>query len=432
MASRRLFVMSATAAALAGCSSSGVNVVNPPEPDQFGALLNDAEFASSPVALPPEAITGVAGTLGPRVTLAPLPPVVAQGTPTSLGSPGSCEAQSWGYCLGSYTAARNPDGTTRWNPADPSGAYASSAAWLYSWSLAGPSSASGVCPHGTLATPYLKHLVDTGAPNVAQFPYKPDCAYLGPLATANPSPPQSQLQIGSYAIVKWRGLTKDQFTTRLKNYLAAGNAVAFSGLVTYGYTHPGVPTRGNSLDAKGVWQATGGSGGHGQVIVGYDDALQAFLVQNSFGTQWPFVSTPAPPGMLYWSYDSIWNTQSYFGVAYPANTSGMLSGTPLTPSVSSAPALSATLRTYNDLIEGTQKLVLLIDAAAPIYLDTTQVLTPAGETFTNGYKTSIRTGYTFVSRASGSFARGTYTITLTGSFPNSTLGSFTYTGTVVF
>ena len=432
MLSRRLFVTSATAT-LAGCSSTGVNVVNPPEPDQFGALLNDAEFAAAPAALPPEAITGVPVTLGPRVTLAPLPIVVAQGTTTNLGSPGSCEAQSWGYGLGSYTAARNLDGTTRWNPADPSGQYAASAAWLYSWSLAGPSNANGSCPAGTLATPYLKHLVDTGAPSVAQFAYRPDCAYLGPLAINNPAPPQSQLQIGSYAIVKWAGMTQAQFTARLKTYLSAGNAVAFSGKVTAGYTHPSTtPFRGNYLDAKGVWQAIRGSGGHGQLIVGYDDALQAFLVQNSFGTQWPFVATPAPPGMLYWSYDSIWNTQTYFGVAYPINASGALAGTPLKPSVSSAPALSVSLRTYNDLIDGTQKLVLLIDAAAPIYLDTTQIVTPAGETFTNGYKTSIRTGYTFVSRANGSFARGTYTITLTASFPNSTQGSFTYTGTVVY
>jgi C1A family cysteine protease len=52
--------------------------------------------------------------------------------------------------------------------------------------------------------------------------------------------------------------------------------------------------------------------GHGMMLVGYDDALGdprpglgAFLVQNSFGTNWPPAGAdPAPPGMFYLSYGS--------------------------------------------------------------------------------------------------------------------------------
>jgi len=51
--------------------------------------------------------------------LSNLPAVSQQGTAGDPGSLGSCEVQSFGYWLGSYTAARGSIGSTKWDPALP-------------------------------------------------------------------------------------------------------------------------------------------------------------------------------------------------------------------------------------------------------------------------------------------------------------------------
>ena len=57
-----------------------------------------------------------------------------QGVGGSYGSPGTCEAQSFGYGLGSYTAALNSNGTPKWDPDEPQ--YQVSPAWLFAWAMA--------------------------------------------------------------------------------------------------------------------------------------------------------------------------------------------------------------------------------------------------------------------------------------------------------
>src|SRR5712691_984218 len=104
---------------------------------QYGSLLDAEEFSQSPQALPPAALLDPPQTqpssLPGTMILDNLPAVATQGTPPApLGSPGSCEAQSFAYGLGSYTAARNPDGTTKWDPSSNS-EYQVSAAFMYRW-----------------------------------------------------------------------------------------------------------------------------------------------------------------------------------------------------------------------------------------------------------------------------------------------------------
>jgi hypothetical protein len=90
------------------------------------------------------------------------------------GSPGTCEAQSFGYGLGSYTVARLPDGSAKWNPALPQNSV--SPAYLFALSLSqGPNVAT--CPKGGLALEYLAQLVASGAPTRARVPYQPSCDY---------------------------------------------------------------------------------------------------------------------------------------------------------------------------------------------------------------------------------------------------------------
>ncbi len=92
--------------------------------DPYGSLLNAEEFNEAVQALPPAALMTppVQPPLPPSASLDNLPAVSQQGTatPPGLGNPGSCEAQSFGYGLGSYTAARRPDGSSKW-PAQAAG-----------------------------------------------------------------------------------------------------------------------------------------------------------------------------------------------------------------------------------------------------------------------------------------------------------------------
>src|SRR5439155_5709751 len=79
----------------------------------YGSLLNVEEFNQAVQALLPAALMTppVQPQLLAHAYLSNLPAVSQQGTSASPGSPGSCEAQYFGYGLGSYTAARLPDGS---------------------------------------------------------------------------------------------------------------------------------------------------------------------------------------------------------------------------------------------------------------------------------------------------------------------------------
>jgi hypothetical protein len=69
-------------------------------------IATPAAFHIPPLAAP---------KLGSQAFLSNLPAVSQQGTAASPGSPGSCEAQSFGYGLGSYTAALDQNGLPKWN-----------------------------------------------------------------------------------------------------------------------------------------------------------------------------------------------------------------------------------------------------------------------------------------------------------------------------
>jgi hypothetical protein len=249
-----------------------------------------------------------------------LPVVSRQGTKDNPGSPGSCEAQSFGYGLGSYTAARNPDGSVKWNPASPE--LSVSPAFLYQQTQREERAAGQcgdqqcICPGGSEATPYLARLIAFGAPSRAEVPYEPDCCYLDAIDLARTYPDATRFRIGSFATF---GIDPSQagVIQLIKQYVANGQVVAFSGLVLQGYDTPAFT--GGVL--AGV--ATIPDSGHGQIVVGYDDAVGsptapgAFLVQNSFGEEWPGArsGSSAPPGRAYWPYATVLATQSVAAVA---------------------------------------------------------------------------------------------------------------------
>jgi hypothetical protein len=114
---------------------------------------------------------------------------------------------------------------------------------------------------------------------------------------------------------------------RIKEYIANGQAVAFSGYVLCGYGTNLPMQDGVIYETSYIIGANGQPAGHGQLVVGYDDNVGtpgdqgALLIRNSFGTGWPAsagaTSSLAPPGMAYWSYNSFEQTQHLAAVAYP-------------------------------------------------------------------------------------------------------------------
>jgi hypothetical protein len=278
----------------------------------FGADLEGLAATGTPGGLPfralPDRRPWVSGSgafplglpLPAQVTLDNVPPVGMQGTIPSLGYPGSCISWSWGYGLGSYTAARTPEGTVQWSTQDP--ANQASPAFLYSLVL-GRENRS--CPTGT-ADLYLPQLVAEGAPSMAQVPYAPDCCYIDAINVDQQFPKEDRFRIGSYANISLPasagGGDAGTTLTILKELLASGMAVAFAGPVFNDITTLPLDN-GVFYPCAGCWCPPDTGCGHGMLLVGYDDligdldlGLGAFLVQNSFGTNWPPGTGPVAVG----------------------------------------------------------------------------------------------------------------------------------------
>src|SRR4029078_297571 len=113
--------------------------------------------------------------------------------------------------------------------------------------------------------------------------------------------------------------------------------------------------------------------GHGQLLVGYDNNAGAagkkgaLLVQNSFGTDWPPPTSGsiAPPGKLYWSYETFLVSQKLAAVAYPYDPSPP-TGTMLAADNPKAPVASIT-RAYQwaPAAGGEVVLIFLVHLAEP-------------------------------------------------------------------
>jgi hypothetical protein len=422
-----VLVVSGTARATGTCTDDGSG--------PYGSLLNADEFNQAVQALPPAAFLTprIQPPLPSNAYLNNLPAVAEQGTAAHLGSPGSCEAQSFGYGLGSYTAARLPNGSPRWIAALPENSVSS--AYLFSWGIF---TGFAQCPPGGLALPYLNQLVGFGTPTRARIPYEPDCSYFSmiPQQRGFPDdyPDMKRFRIGSFAVFHIDS-DPQAAVQRIKQYIANSQAVAFSGRVLCGY--------GTNLPMQdGVIYETSYivDSGHGQLVVGYDDDVGtpgqqgALLIQNSFGTGWPASAgaiSPAPPGMAYWSYNSFEQTQQLAAVAYP-RAPGPPSGVRLSAS-RHAPLASIT-SAFQWAPDGPSPkacLILTHFFHEPVSLSHISLTEPGGQaiTATGGYGQNISTGYTYLQRTDGNaFISGTWTVSLQGTDMNG--NPVSYTGSV--
>ena len=411
---------------------------------QFGSELNAAEFEAAVQALPPTAFRTPRGDhrLPSRAVLKNLPAVLEQGTAADLGSPGSCEAHSFGYGLGSYTAAHEPDGSLKWNPAKPQNSI--SPAYLYEWAL---TTENRTCGDGTLATPYLEHLVELGAPTRARVPYQPICSYLDTIAGQvdfpDDYPGMKRFRIGSYAVLNIQ--KNPQVLQLIKEYIANGQAVAFSGPVLCGYCNL-LSQNGQALLQDGVIYGTnyivkadGKLSGHGQLIVGYDDNIGtpgntgALLIQNSFGTDWPPASSgsAAPPGMIYWSYNSFTQTQLNAAVAYPRSPEPFdgvrLSGSRHAPKAS----ISSAFQWAPDDSQAAY-FIMTHFFHEPVFLQSIELKEPGAKavTATASFGHYISNGYSYLTRTDGkAFRSGVWTVVLEGQ--DASGNPITYTGKVL-
>jgi hypothetical protein len=387
-----------------------------------GSQLDEQEFDSAVTLLPPSALEDPPTShpaLPPRAMLQNLPTVATQGMSSKRrGTPGSCEAQSFGRGLGTYTAARAVDGHALWDATKPENEI--SAAFLYAWAhkLSGKA-----CPKGTKALPYLSRLVSKGAPSAADVPYKPDCSYLdGTTYLDAPHPDEQRFRIGSFATMH---LGPDKLVL-VKELLAAGQALAFSGQLIKGYNDPTLES--GVLYAKEVVPKSG----HGQLLIGYDDTIGAegkkgsFLVQNSEGDDWP---PSAPGGRIWIAYDAFLETQKLAATAYPRDPSPP-SGQMLTVKAgpSTAPAASVT-RSYPWEAESGTFLVLLHHFAEPVLFRSLEMKDPSGKVVTSNVGQYMQSGYTHLRRpGTRGFPAGKWTVTIEAQ----TLAGedVAYTGTV--
>jgi hypothetical protein len=391
-----------------------------------GSLLYAPEFEQSPSVLPPEALTGKVEPLPKQVTLTNLPAIAMQGTLAHLGSPGSCEAQSFGYGLGSYTAARSPDGSAKWDASLAENEV--SAAFLYNFEH---NREGTQCPKGSGSLGYLDRLIAHGAPSAYDIPYYPVCCYLNDIPLDPDFPDITRFRLGSMATFKISD-DPEGTVTLIKQLLAAGNAVAFSGRVLKNYSNP-------ALD-DGILCETDfiPNSGHGQVVVGYDDEIGppgnpgAFLIQNSYGALWPPIpnTSKAPPGRLYWSYETFLKTQLLAATAYPLEVMAVM-GTPLTTTGEPAATVSKAYQWAPDSGQGVC-LIAMLQFEGPVTLLSIEFVEPStGTTVTGGYSRNINNGYVYMKRTDGNqFVAGDWGINLSAEDMNGTAVSYTGTLTI--
>lgn len=447
---RRTFLVGAAALAAARQPALAAKVraslFVDPDNGRWGAEISSRDFSGVLEALSPKALTGTplavsnpAPEAAGAVILTNLPSIATQGVPGSVGSPGSCEAQSFGYCLGSYTAARNPDGSVKWSATDAHNQ--ASAAWLYQWEHQLVEHDNRVCPAGSGAKPYADKLVSDGAPSAAVVPYnahdattvRDECGYIKALSVSSVPPGASRLVIGSYKVFPNIVNGKATYLERFKELIRHGHAIAFTGLVAKGY---GVQS---PVLVDGAFTAPNGfrnPSGHGQVIVGYDDAKGphgAFLVQNSFGSAW----NPGPAsdhgrnGRIWWDYDAFFASQKYAMIMFsngPAVNGTRLKtvGAGVPPGVPNLVVASA--RTHRDA-RGREHLVFVTQATAPITLVGLHVQPSRGRASNVKLNEMMRLGYQYViRRAKNALPPGPCTVAYTAKTRDG--ATVQYSGTV--
>ena len=441
MMRRRQFIAGAAMASFAGAARAAkprMLFQDPLNGRWGGEEVTAREFAKLLRPLDPDILDGTilqvlnaAPNSAHRVVLDNLPSIMTQGTPTSIGSPGSCEADSFGYCLGAYTAARKPNGSIKWDAGlarnQPS------AAWLYHWQHVVRGSKD--CPGGSGATPYVQQLVSFGAPSTADFPYNPNddttvatiCGEIDSINVSSLPADASRLLIGSYKGYSGIQNQKATYLDTFRSLIRHGHAIAFTGLVPKQYGAISPPLTNDAYTAPNGFSIPSG---HGQTIVGFDDGKGpngAFLVQNSFSADWnpgP-ANNPGHNGRIWYDYDAFFAGQAYAVVAYP-NNDAPPSGTRLTASTSGAPRLFLSEARRSEK-NGKYYLPMILHCDGAVNISEFSVTGPGGHVFPGSIEETMRFGYLYLER-NNAFNAGRYQVSITASTVGPGSTAVTYTG----
>jgi C1A family cysteine protease len=203
-----------------------------------------------------------------------LPPVGQQGTTANSGFPASCCAWASVYGLATFVAAR----AGQVDPSKPTGQ--ASPAQPHIEALKKKSAKNGSCD-GTAFSDYFPLLEKDGAPSMADAPYIPDCTSLWLAYQASLAKTRVEFRIKKPTAVKTSDLDS------IKQVLASGRALCYGTRLFSDwkdYAGGDAPYWGNG-DVI-VSKKTGKPAGHCMLIVGYDDAAGALLIQNSEGCVW--------------------------------------------------------------------------------------------------------------------------------------------------
>lgn len=417
------------AALASGCSDARSGAVD----GEFGGTPpTDEELATYPKALPATAFVANADGTSARSDLpasfvipeSTLPPVQAQGTTASPGSPGSCEVWSAGYAMGSYAANLTNQGDIK------NLASTVSAAYVYVTVLA---EEMKPCGEGTSPAGTLNYLVDASAPSLASIPYYPVCECPSgsdqclDAITLDQSCPANPDFCTDLSIGSWSGFAKQpasQTLELIKTWIAQRLIVQMTIVVPLGFgaytsgvfdAPTSCPSGSKCTPFRGIACAASsktntGCAQHGVAIVGYDDGLGAIKIQNSFG-----------PG---------WGEQGYMWMSYATFEAIYLAGTiAFAPPASGSTAAAGLATTSGAADRGFQwverrageaarvHLIFASTLPEPVRAGTITITAPDGTALRHDYGGhSFRRGHHYVSRTDGSqFEAGSYAVRLEGT-----------------
>jgi hypothetical protein len=389
---RRLFLLG-TGSLAVGAAGSPVRVLGQaasPVRHGRGSLASTADYAGGAPTADPDLLAGTLhrphANLPASYIVANLPPVYDQ------GEIASCEAHAFGYGLGGYTASLLPKNAG--HRFDISLAQNQpSRAWLFKRQIVADK--RGSCANGTYCFGYLEQLAALGAPSEAQVPYPSnppqDCDWFSAVDALDLKgfSNATQFLIGSYRAFPIDPKAQPMLLQHMKRYLHNDHVLAFSGSVGSDYESPAL--------SSGVYypRTPSSAGSHGQMVVGYDDTIGdaalgkgAFLVQNSWGLDWPAPKSERP-GYLWWSYDAWFAFAHGVSFAFPP-LAGAPAGEPLQADNPQAP--QATISSVHATAQG---LLLTHEFAAPVRMQRISIVTPRKAHWVTTDGTTIVNGYSY-------------------------------------